>query len=109
MSNPVNFQDRKDIYLNPHPKKTTKMFKQNVYRKKELNIENDEPLKAAKLIPHSTGILIQQKRQELKLSQKDLALKINEKVNVIKEIETGNCKYNRNLLNKLERVLNIKL
>lgn len=106
MSNYINYQDRKDIYIGIKHKVVKKQIKKN----NNVDIEDsDEPLKAPKLIPRSTGIKIQQKRQELKMSQKDLAFKINEKINVIQEIENGNCKYNRNLLNKLERVLNIKL
>ena len=105
MSKHINYQDRKDNYIGVKHKVIKKQIKKN-----NIDIEDsDEPLKAPKLIPRSTGIKIQQKRQELKMSQKDLAFKINEKVNVIQELESGSCKYNRNLLNKLERVLNIKL
>lgn len=108
MNNRINYQDRKEVYIGTQYKSTKKQqIKKNI--KTNIEEDNDEPLKAAKLIPRSIGIKIQQKRQELKMSQKDLALKINEKVNVIQEIEIGNCKYNRNLLNKLERILNIKL
>ena len=105
MSNPINFQDRKDIYIGVkhHTKKRT------IKKNNNLDIDNDEPLKQPKMIPRQIGIKIQQKRQELKLTQKDLALKINEKVNIIQKIETGDYVYNRNILNKLERILNIKL
>lgn len=105
MNNSINFQDRKDIYIGvKHQVK-----KRTVKKNNDLDIDNDEPLKQPKMIPRQIGIKIQQKRQELKLTQKDLALKINEKVDIIQKIETGNYIYDRKLLNKLERILNIKL
>ena len=45
----------------------------------------------------------------MKMTQKELALKINKNVSVIQEIETGQAKYDRGLLNKIGRVLNITL
>lgn len=105
MNNSINFQDRKDIYLGmKHQVK-----KRTVKKNNELDIINDEPLKQPKMIPRQIGIKIQQKRQELKLTQKDLAFKINVKVDIIQKIETGNYVYDCKLLNKLERILNIKL
>lgn len=105
MSNPINFQDRKDIYIGvKHQVK-----KRTVKKNNDLDIDNDEPLKQPKMIPRQISIKIQQKRQELKLTQKDLALKLNEKVDIIQKIETGNYVYNRKILNKLERILNTKL
>ena len=105
MSNPINFQDRKDVYIGMKPQVKKRTIKKN----HDLDIDNDEPLKQPKMITRQMGIKIQQKRQELKMSQKDLALKISEKVDVIQKIETGNYIYDRKILNKLERILNIKL
>lgn len=52
---------------------------------------------------------IKSKRIELKLSQSDLAKKINEKPNVIQEVESMKGIYNHILLNKIARALGISL
>jgi putative transcription factor len=46
---------------------------------------------------------------ELKLSQKDVAQKINEKPSVIQDYESGKAIPNPQVLSKLERVLGVKL
>ncbi|KAH0584104.1 hypothetical protein H2248_009673 [Termitomyces sp. 'cryptogamus'] len=48
-------------------------------------------------------------RMALKLSQKDLAQKVNEKPSVIQDYESGKAVPNTQVLGKLERVLGIKL
>lgn len=55
------------------------------------------------------GRLIQQGRTEKKLTQKDLATKINEKPQVIMDYESGRAIPNNQILGKIERVLGIKL
>lgn len=45
----------------------------------------------------------------MKLTQKDLATKINEKPQVIGEYESGKSVPNQQILAKMERVLGIKL
>lgn len=46
---------------------------------------------------------------ELKLSQKDVAQKVNEKPSVIQDYESGKAIPNPQVLSKLERVLGVKL
>jgi transcriptional regulator with XRE-family HTH domain len=46
---------------------------------------------------------------ELKLSQKDVAQKINEKPSVLQDYESGKAIPNPQILGKLERVLGVKL
>ena len=97
----------KDIYVgqsfnNKNKINTTKHIKQPNYS----NEDNQKPIK---LINKELSLKIQRRRQELNITQKDLAMKINKNVSVIQEIETGSAKYDRNILNKLERILNIKL
>ncbi|XP_062589980.1 endothelial differentiation-related factor 1 homolog [Saccostrea cucullata] len=53
--------------------------------------------------------LIQQARSEKKLTQKDLATKINEKAHLITEYENGKAIPNQQVLAKMERVLGMKL
>ena len=52
---------------------------------------------------------MQTARMELKLSQKDVAQKINEKPSVLQDYESGKAVPNPQILGKLERVLGIKL
>ncbi|XP_048775724.1 endothelial differentiation-related factor 1-like [Ostrea edulis] len=53
--------------------------------------------------------LIQLGRSEKKLTQKDLATKINEKTQVITEYENGRAIPSQQVLAKMERVLGMKL
>lgn len=48
-------------------------------------------------------------RLELKLTQKDVAQKINEKPSVIQDYESGRAIPNPQILGKLERILGVKL
>lgn len=52
---------------------------------------------------------MQTARMELKLSQKDVAQKINEKPSVLQDYESGKAVPNPQILGKLERVLAVKL
>jgi putative transcription factor len=54
-------------------------------------------------------ILIRDTRESKSWSQKDLARKINEKESIIHHIETGGFSPSDELIQKLERILNIKL
>ena len=52
---------------------------------------------------------MQTARMELKLSQKDVAAKINEKQSVLQDYEAGKAIPNPQILGKLERALGVKL
>jgi putative transcription factor len=52
---------------------------------------------------------MQTARMELKLSQKDVAQKINEKPSVLQDYESGKAIPNPQILSKLERTLGVKL
>jgi putative transcription factor len=52
---------------------------------------------------------MQTARMELKLSQKDVAQKINEKPSVLQDYESSKAIPNPQILAKLERVLGVKL
>lgn len=62
-----------------------------------------------KKVDASVGKTISQARLEKKLTQKDLATKINEKPQVINDYEAGRAIPNQQLLGKLERALGVKL
>ena len=53
--------------------------------------------------------LIQQGRQAKGMTQKDLATKICEKIQVINEYEAGKALPNQQVLGKIERVIGMKL
>jgi putative transcription factor len=67
------------------------------------------PTVATRLIVTSLIKAIQTARMELKLSQKDVAHKINEKWSVVQDYESGKAFPNPQILSKLERVLGVKL
>ncbi|MEM3672905.1 MAG: multiprotein bridging factor aMBF1 [Candidatus Bathyarchaeia archaeon] len=55
------------------------------------------------------GLKVKQAREKLGLSHEELGKRLNEKVSVLKNIETGKMKPNNALAAKLEHVLKIKL
>ncbi|KAF7322661.1 MBF1-domain-containing protein [Mycena chlorophos] len=69
---------------------------------------DNEVAPPAKVAP-SVGRAMQDARMELKLSQKDVAAKINEKPSVLQDYESGKAIPNPQILGKLERVLGVKL
>ncbi|KAH9966487.1 ylMBF1 [Russula dissimulans] len=73
----------------------------------KLDREN-EVAPPAKVAP-SVGRAMQSARMDLKLSQKDVAQKINEKPSVLQDYEAGKAIPNAQILSKLERVLGVKL
>ncbi|KAL1746986.1 multi protein bridging factor 1-domain-containing protein [Schizophyllum fasciatum] len=73
----------------------------------KLDREN-EVAPPSKVAP-SVGRAMQAARQELKLSQKDIAQKVNEKPSVIQDYESGRAVPNPQILGKLERALQVKL
>ncbi|KAG8891100.1 multiprotein-bridging factor 1 [Tulasnella sp. 332] len=73
----------------------------------KLDREN-EVAPPSKVAP-SVGKAIMAGRMELKLTQKDVAVKINEKTNVIQDYESGKAIPNAQVLGKLERILGVKL
>eukprot|EP00118_Oscarella_pearsei_P024981 m.307245 g.307245 ORF g.307245 m.307245 type:complete len:151 (+) comp42061_c0_seq1:57-509(+) len=60
-------------------------------------------------VPIDVGRVIMRARGDKKLSQKDLATKINEKPQVVNDYEAGRAIPNQQILSKLERVLGVKL
>ncbi|KAK2712942.1 endothelial differentiation-related factor 1 homolog [Artemia franciscana] len=67
-----------------------------------------EELKHEKL-PQDVGKLIQQGRNKLGMTQKDLATKICEKPQIVNEYENGKAIPNQQILAKIERAIGMKL
>ena len=72
------------------------------------NVEDDE-IPTLKKLDNDFGKRLQQARCEKKMSQKDLAQKINEKQKVVQDYETGKAIPNHNIINKMERILGTRL
>ncbi|EQB62291.1 multiprotein-bridging factor 1 [Vairimorpha apis BRL 01] len=60
------------------------------------------------LVPKDVSQKIKDARAKLELDQKELAMKMDKKVSVIKEWEKGTAMYDKNLAKVFERVLKIK-
>ncbi|PVV02554.1 hypothetical protein BB560_002988 [Smittium megazygosporum] len=72
-------------------------------------LDRDDEVAPPEKIDLSVGKAIMQARMEKKLTQKDLAAKVNEKQNVINDYEAGRAIPNQMILSKLERNLGVKL
>lgn len=76
--------------------------------KKKTILDSNEP-EAPKIISLSAAKQIQQARSAMKLTQEQLAQKICVKKNTIQDYESGKVVPERAILNRLNRVLNIKI
>ncbi|KAK9462709.1 multi protein bridging factor 1-domain-containing protein [Lipomyces oligophaga] len=72
-------------------------------------VDRENDVVAPPKIDMSVGKAISKARLEKTMSQKDLAVKVNEKTNVINDYEMGRAVPNQQLLGKLERALGVKL
>lgn len=77
--------------------------------KKKHEAQRQERNEPVTLIVEDYSSLIKKKRESMNLSQKDFALKINEKESVIRNIETGSFEPPIELAKKIEKFLRIKL
>ena len=76
----------------------------------KVNVDNegDETVKIKK-ISYNMAQLITKTRTEKKLTQVDLAKSCNFDKKIISDIERGDCIYNPQHINKISRVLGIKI
>ncbi|KAJ7378160.1 Endothelial differentiation- factor 1 [Desmophyllum pertusum] len=96
------------------PVETTQKFggsgnKQHSANKDSAKLDRETEELHHEKVSLDVGKLIQQSRMEKKLTQKDLATKINEKPQVIMDYESGKAIPNNQVMSKLERALGIKL
>ena len=61
-----------------------------------------------KEVPKEIATQVQQARNEHKLTQDQLAKKIQENVSVVKDLESATGQYNPKVVEKIEKVLNVK-
>ena len=74
-------------------------------------IENDTENFAHQKIPSLLSKEISSARNNLKLTQKEMAVKLNIQQNIYVELENGKAIYSsatKQLINKIERVINVK-
>ncbi len=94
--------------VEPHEKKRSrsrsKKGKSEPKKKKSYSRKRDD----RRIIPNYSEV-IRNAREEMELSQKDLASKINEKESVIHRLETESMLPTIKLAKKLEKALNIKI
>lgn len=72
-------------------------------------LEEETDVLTHQTVPTEVKTAIQKARLAAKLSQAQLAQKINEKEQIVKEYESGKAIPNQQVLAKMERVLGVKL
>lgn len=70
---------------------------------------NPSQPETVRIISEDYSQKVKDKRENLKLTQKEFANKLNEKVSIIQKIESGNFEPTTDLLKKIQRFLNINL
>lgn len=101
--------DTNDIYLNNRIKKQPHKFVPKSHLQKVEEIDSTDTSLYHKTVNHDISLKIQQARQLKKMTQKELAIKINEKLNVVQDYENGRAIPSKQILNKISKVLGIKL
>ena len=101
----VSGQDWEPVVLNKSKSKTYNTTNEN--NKKINNIEDE--IKINPTVSLSNSLLIQKARTQLKLSQKDLAQKLNVDSKIIQGYESGKVVPDVKLIIKLEKILKVKL
>lgn len=96
------------VYLNKKSKEKQKENTNHPNKENKLDKQIEEGNMKIKKTPSEIGKEIQKKRNELKLSQKDLALKVNVLPKVVMEIENGTAKHNPQLIVKIKKSLKLK-
>jgi putative transcription factor len=108
--NPIIY-DTKDIYIGHHPTNNKinnlKHSNQSQRINKIDNIDNTDKLLIHKTISPELSRKIRQKRCDMKLTQKELARLINERLDVVQNYENGKAIFNNNIYNKLNKVLKL--
>ena len=65
--------------------------------------------KEFELVSHKCATEVAEARTKANLTQTQLASKVNEKPSAIIEVEKGTARYNADLINRIEKVLNVKI
>jgi putative transcription factor len=103
--NPVVFRNNNNN-TNNQQKETVLRSKQTTSVKK---LDDNPETFDVKRVDKELADAIKNKRCELKLTQAMLAQKVNEKPNVIQEVETMKAVYNHVIINKILKALGLSL
>ena len=116
----MNHQDWKTVVFrksNAQLKKDGKVKKDKVLNNKRPNSNNidvnlkkldGDDVQPTKYVPKETSKLIQQARTAKKMTQQDLANRLNVKKTIINDLESGKMILNKGFVSRVKRVLGIK-
>ena len=102
----MNSQDWEPVIFN---NTTKKHINTSNTKTSENSYEIDDNIEIVPKISLSNSLLIQKARISMKLSQTQVANKINIDVNIYKKYENGKTNPEYNILVKLEKLLHVKL
>ncbi|SCW01183.1 LAFE_0D06920g1_1 [Lachancea fermentati] len=105
----INAARRSGLVLSVDKKYGSSNSKGNNEGQRLTMVDRETDIVPVKKLDVSVGKAIARARGEKKLTQKDLATKINEKPTVINDYEAGRAIPNQQILAKLERALGVKL
>ena len=74
----------------------------------DFGVERDEEVKFEK-VSHVCSAAVSKARMESKLTQAQLAIKVNERTAAIIDLENGTARYSSDLINRIEHVLRVKI
>jgi putative transcription factor len=100
-------QDWKPLTFHKQPPKSNKT--QNQLQQKGTKLDNENENFTHKKLDTSFKVAMQKARLNAKVTQKDLATRLNVKSTVINSYENGSCVPNNDFIVKIERILKCKL
>lgn len=103
----MSYQDWEPVVFNKTIKKSTNTF--NPAGTKEFIELNQDDIPKINYVSKEQSQVIIEARNLKKLTQKELAQLCNLDISIIKNYETQKCPFNKQIYNKILRVLNIKL
>lgn len=105
----INAARRSGLVLSVDKKYGTTNAKGNNEGQRLTKVDRETDIVVPKKLDSNVGKAISRARGEKKMTQKDLATKINEKPTVINDYEASRAIPNQQILAKLERALGVKL
>jgi len=105
----VNQAQRQGVPVETSKKFNAATNKQHVIQKNTAKLDRETDELHHETVTKDVGQIMQQQRQVKGMTQKDLATKANEKVQVINDYEAGRAIPNQQVFAKLERALGVKL
>jgi ribosome-binding protein aMBF1 (putative translation factor) len=104
--NPVVFNNKNNLKEENNKVKPPSI----IHSEPKVKLTNDgEEIITIKNVTKTMSDIIKAKRNELKLTQKELAQKCNLDVKIINDIEKGGCIYNAQQINIIAKILNTKI